>query len=134
MNPPDRRQLFRRLALLCVCSGAMISVFLMRMAGRRNPSAVLLILMSIWVLLPFTLLGILSWKSRELSQPLRKKVNAITPVMAFVMTLVYYAQAPKPAGAPNAFLFIAVPPLSCLLIATVIAVAAWRRRSAARSG
>ena len=61
------------------------------------------------VLLPFALLGVLYHRSARMTPSARATVYVVAALMALGMPLIYLVQAPRPAGAPAAFLYVAVP-------------------------
>jgi len=120
----------RAVALIAVVAGAGGSVGLMLRAGRRTP-ALLLVLFVIWVLSPFVALAWANVVSMRWSVPTRATLYCVTLVLALGSLAVYGGLVLPPAGSPRAFVFVAVPPLSWLLLAIAVPLAAWisRRRA-----
>jgi hypothetical protein len=121
--------LLRTLALVAVVAGAAGSVGLMFRASQ-HPPRVLLVLFTIWVLSPFVAL---LWANL-----ISKRWSAVTRAMLYGTTLIVtlssmsiYADFVhvKPAGSPNAFLWVIVPPVSWAFIAIVVSLAAFFQAS-----
>jgi hypothetical protein len=110
-----------RIALLI---GAVGSVGLMLHAGRRNNSRILLTLFTLWVLSPFLALVLANLASRRWSVLTRVALESSTLVLTLGSLIIYGAVALGPPRSKTAFIFVVVPPTSCLLIAVVIAIAA----------
>ncbi len=120
----------RAVALIAVVAGAGGSVGLMLRAGRRTPW-LLLVLFVIWVLSPFVALAWANMVSKRWSVLTRATLYCVTLVLALGSLAIYGGLVSPPAGSAPAFVFVAVPPVSWLLLATVVPLAAWisRRRS-----
>lgn len=74
-------------------------------------------LMSIWVLSPFVLLLLARAVSTRWPVSARLTLFAVTLVLALASPAIYVTDALKRAGSPRATLFVAVPPVSWLIIA-----------------
>ena len=120
----------RVLALIAVVAGAGGSVGLMLHAGGRTPR-LLLVLFIIWVLSPFVALAWANLVSKRWSVSTRATLYCVTLVLTLGSLAIYGGLVLPPAGSARAFVFVAVPPVSCLLLAIVVPLAAWisRRRS-----
>src|SRR5439155_26971506 len=121
----------RAVALIGVVLGAVGSVGLMLRAGRRNPSGLLLVLFVIWVLSPFVALAWGNMIAKRWSVLTRATLYCVTLVLTLGSLAFYCRFILPPAGSPNAFVFVAVPPVSWLLMAIVVPIAVLisRRRS-----
>jgi hypothetical protein len=122
----------RALALLALMVGGGGSVGFMLRACQRNPSRLLLVLLAIWVLSPFLALAWANVVSKRWKVVTRTAHYCMTLVLALGSLAVYGDIVKvKPHGSPNAFLFVAVPPVLWLIMAIVFAIAALlsRRRS-----
>jgi hypothetical protein len=125
--------MLRPVALIAAAVGGAGSVAFLLQAGRRNSSLILLVvLFSIWVLSPFLALlwGIL--RADRFAETVRSTLYGLTVVVALASLAIYSRVIDlKPAGSPNTFLFVAVPPLSWVIIVAVMAAAflAARRRT-----
>ncbi|HXP61766.1 MAG TPA: hypothetical protein VN829_14825, partial [Dongiaceae bacterium] len=91
-------------------------------AGRHNPSRLLLVLFALWVLSPFMALAVVNVVSKSWSVVSRATLHSVTLVLTLVSFAVYGGVHLRSAT-PNAFVFVVVPPISCLLIAIVVALA-----------
>jgi hypothetical protein len=119
----------RAVALIAVVAGAGGSVGLMLRAGGRTPR-LLLALFVIWVLSPFAALAWANMVSKRWSVPTRATLYCVTLVLTLGSLAIYGGLVLPPAGSARAFVFVAVPPASWLLMAIAVPLAAWisRRR------
>jgi len=117
-------RLLRAVALIALIVGAIGALGFMFRAGQHTPR-LLLILFTIWVLSPFV---VLLW-----ANTLSKRWPALTRVTLYCVTLIValgslaiYGELIdlRPPGSANAFLFVAVPPVSLLFITIVVLMAA----------
>ena len=116
--------LLRAAALLAAVAGAAGSLVLMLRAGERTPRF-LLVLFTIWVLAPFAALLWANMVSKRWSVLTRATLYSVTLVITLGSVAVYGEWVDvKPAGAANAFLFVAVPPASLVFMTIVVSVAA----------
>lgn len=125
----------RRLHTVAVTAalvGAVGSVALTLYAGRHNPSLVLKILFSLWVLSPFAVLLLAGVISKRWSAPTRTALDSLMLVLTPLTLAMYAYVALGPPRAKTAFGFVVLPPASCLLMAVVLAIA--RLTSRRRSG
>ena len=123
--------LLRAVALLAAVAGAAGSLGLMFRAGERTPRF-LLVLFTIWVLSPFAALLWANMVSKRWSVLTRATLYCVTLVITLGSFAVYSEWVDvRPAGAANAFLFVAVPPAAWVLTTIVVSIAALleRRRS-----
>lgn len=117
-------KLLRAAALIAVVAGAVGSVGLTLYAGHRNASQVLKLLFVLWVLSPFAALLWASLVSKRWSVPTRAALHSLTLVLALGTLAIYGAVALGPPRAKTAAVFVVVPPVSWLLIAIVVPMAA----------
>lgn len=119
-------------ARVAMIAGAAGSVSLMLFAGRRNESRILLVLFSIWVLLPFLALFLASIASKRWLGLTRAALHYAMLVLALGSVATYGAVVIWPPVSTPAFPFVVVPVASWLLILIVlpmaVLVAAWRSR------
>jgi hypothetical protein len=122
--------LLRAMALLAVTAGAVGSLGLMLRADQRTPRF-LLVIFVFWVLSPFVVLAWANVVSRRWPVLTRAALYGVTLIIAFGSLACYGKLILPPAGSPRAFMFVAVPPASWLLMALVVSIAALisRRRS-----
>ncbi len=118
-------------ALIALPAGAAGSAGFMLRAGHRNPSHVLLILFSIWVLSPFVALVFAVIVSKDWSVLTRATLYGVILVLTVSSLAIYGDVALGPPRRKTAFAFVVVPPASWLLIAiaTSLATLISRRRS-----
>ncbi len=124
-DKPDDRflGLLRAVALIAVVAGAVGSVGLMLRAGRSTPR-LLLVLFVVWVLSPFVALAWANMVSKRWSVLTRATLYCVTLVITLGSLAIYGELVLPPAGSPRAFVFVAVPPGSWLLMTIVVAIPA----------
>ena len=122
--------MLRTVALIAAAIGGAGSVNFLLQAGRRNSSLILLVaLFSIWVASPFVMLGLGILKSERFTERVRSTLYVLTIVLALASLAIYSRLIDvKPAGSPNTFLFVAVPPTSWVIIMIVMSIVALRSR------
>ena len=122
--------MLRTVALIAAAGGGAGSVAFLLQAGRRNSALILLVvLFSIWVLSPFIALLWAIVRSERFTEAVRSTLYGLTIALALVSLAIYSRVIDlKPAGSPNTFLFVAVPPASWVIIAGVMSIAALRSR------
>lgn len=125
--------LLRAVARIAVVVGAVGSVGFMLRAGRRTPHF-LLVLFVIWVLSPFVALAWANLVAKRWSVPTRATLYGVTLLIALGSLAIYGGVVSPPAGSPGAFVFVAVPPGSWLLMTIVVPIAAWISRRLSRRG
>jgi hypothetical protein len=114
----------RDAALIALLVGAVGSVGLMLRAGHRNPSRLLIILFTFWVLSPFMVLVLANVVSKRWSVLTRATLYVVMLVITFGSLAIYGALAFGPLRAKTGFVFLVVPAASWLLIAIVVTIAA----------
>jgi hypothetical protein len=122
-------------ALIAVAAGAVGSAGLMHRADQRTPRF-LLVLFFIWVLSPFVALAWANLVSKRWKVPTRAALYCVTLVVTLASLAFYGKLVLPPPGSPRAFVFVAVPPASWLLMTIVVSIAALisRRRSQRGAG
>ena len=124
--------LVRLLALIVVAAGAAGSIYLMIHASQ-HPQPLLVALFVIWVLSPFLVLAWAILVSKRWPGVIRVALYGVTFVITLGSLAIYGNLVMPPAGSPRAFVFVAVPPASCLLMAIVVSIAALISRTLSRS-
>jgi hypothetical protein len=127
--------LLRAVSLVVVVAGAVGSLGLMFRAGQ-HPPRFLLVLFTIWVVTPFVALLWANIVSKRWSMVTRATLFAVTLVVALGSLAIYGELIVlRPPGSRSTPLFVLVPPVSCVLMAIVIPLAAWisGRRSSRRA-
>ena len=122
--------LLRAMALIAVGAGAVGSLGLMLRADQRTPRF-LLVLFVFWVLSPFVALAWANVVSKRWPVLIQAALCCVTLVITLGSLVFYGKLVLPPAGSPRAFVFVAVPPASWLLMTIVVSIAALisRRRS-----
>ena len=125
----EAQRTLRTTALIAVVAGAIASVGLMLRAG--HPTLFLRVLFGIWVLSPFVILVWAAVVSERWAVLTRAALYVVMLVIALGSSAVYGADAVWPRRSQPAFVYVMVPPVSWLLIAVVVPIAALisRRRS-----
>jgi hypothetical protein len=111
-------------ALIAVLAGAVGSVGLTLRAGQRSDERILVVLIAIWVLSLFLALALANAVSKRWSGLTRATLYGLTLVLTLGSLAVYINDALRPPRAQAAFVFVAVPLASWLLIAVVVPAAA----------
>ena len=117
--------LLRTIALIAMLAGAVGSLGLVLYTGRRNESVLLLVLFAGWVLSPFMGLLVANMFSKHWSVLARLTLYWLMLVITGG-SLLGYSGVLSPPGAKPAFIFLAVPLISWLLMAIVIPIAWYR--------
>jgi hypothetical protein len=120
---PAGGERLRAAALIAVLAGALGSLGFELYAGRRNDSVVLRVLMASWVLSPFLVLLLASVASRGWSALTRQALDSVMIVVTVGSLAIYGADAVWPRK-QAAFVYVVVPPILWLLMATVVSIAA----------
>jgi ACR3 family arsenite efflux pump ArsB len=125
-SKPERGflRLLRRASLVAALAGAVGSIGFMLYAGRRNHSLLLPVLFTIWVLSPFVALGFAHLASKRWPVLTQATLYSLMLVLAPGSLAIYGHAALHPPKAQAAFVFVAVPPASWLLMAIVVPVSA----------
>jgi hypothetical protein len=124
---------FRALVLIAVVAGAVGSLGLMFRADQRTPRF-LLVLFFIWVVSPFVALAWANVVSKRWPVLTRATLYGVTVIITLGSLACYGKLILPPAGSPRAFVFVAVPPASWLLMTLVVSIAALISRRRSRRG
>src|SRR5215467_2993262 len=122
-------RLLRTVAWIAVLICAAGSVRFTLQAGHRNPSHFLMALFAIWVVSPFVGLMFASFTPRDWSMFSRAAAYSVTLVLSLGSMAVYGRIALGSPRAKPAFVFLIVPALSWLVIATAVSAATFISRS-----
>lgn len=125
--------LLRTVARIVVVAGAVGSIGLMLKASQHPPHF-LLILFVIWVLSPFVALLFSNMVSKRWSVLTRATFYSVTLVVTLGSLAVYGHNFLKPPRSRGAFVFVAVPLASWLVISIVLPIAAFISRRLLRRG
>jgi len=123
----------RAVALIAVAPGAVGSVSLMLRADQRTPRF-LLVLFFIWILSPFVALAWANVVSKHWPVLTRATLYCVTLLITLGSLPFYGKLVLPPAGSSRAFVFVAVPPASWLLMTIVVSIAALISRRRSRRG
>jgi hypothetical protein len=126
MNVDDPQRFARNAARVALVGSAAGSLALMFYAGRRQPSAILIALFTMWVASPFAGLLMVDLRSTAWPAPARRVLHGVMLAVAVGSLAVYGTNAVTPLNSKGAFLFLVVPAAAWLLSAIVL-VAATRR-------
>ena len=107
--------ILRAAALIAVLAGAVGSLSLMFRAGHRNPSRILLLLFTIWVLSPFVALVFAHVVSKRWALVTRATLYSLMLFLALGSLAIYAVDALRPRT-KAAFVYLVVPLTSWLLI------------------
>jgi hypothetical protein len=121
----------RAAGLAAVAVGVVGSVAFLLRAGQRTPP-LLLLAMGLWVLSPFIVLTFANVASRHWPAHTRTTLYYLMLVVTAGSLAVYAYDAVRPRLSQPAFLYVAVPPASWLLIGIGLSVAALVSRRLSR--
>ena len=123
----------RRAALIAIPVGAAGSVALFFRAAD-HPPPLLVMLFILWLISPFALLGGLRALSSRWTSTTRMTLDVVTMGVALASVAIYSgAIRMTPAMAPNAARFVITAPMSWLIIAIAVSLAAIISRSSRSS-
>jgi len=126
--------LLRTVALIALVVGATGSLVFMFRQGQSTPRF-LLVLFTLWVLSPFAGLLWANIVSKRWSIPTQGTLYCVMLIVALGSLAIYSKLIDvKPAGSGNAFLYVAVPPVSLLFIAIVVPITAFISSRSSRRG
>jgi len=111
------------MGLSALLAGAVGSLALLIRAGQRAPR-LLLLLMAIWMLSPFIVLLLAGVLSKRWSLLTRATLYCLMLVVTLGSLTIYGDDALRPRKAQAAFVYVAVPPASCLFVAIALSTAA----------
>ena len=123
----------RKVALIALLAGAAGSVGLMLRAGQRTPR-LLLVIFAIWVLSPFVALVLAYVVSKRWSVLTRAALYIVMLVVTLGSLVIYGDDALGHRRAQAAFVYVAVPPASWLLMAIAVPIAALISGRRSRNG
>jgi hypothetical protein len=125
--------LLRAVALIAVVAGAVGSLGLMFRADQQTPRF-LLVLFVFWVLSPFVALAWANVVSKRWPVLTRAALYGVTLFITLGSLACYGELISPPPGSAGAFMFVAVPPASWLLMTLVVSMAALISRRRSRRG
>src|SRR5258705_8466278 len=110
--------------------GAVGSMALMLYAGRANQHVLVTVLFVFWVLAPFVALAWADRMSVRWSVVTRTALHWVTLVITVGSLAIYVHRVLRPPRTTGAFVFVAVPVASCLVVSISVACAALLSRLA----
>lgn len=113
----------RKAAMITAIVGGLLSVMLMIHTGRYNMPAVLIVLIGMWVLLPYDAMMVGNILSPRWSEATRVTLYRMTFLVTLVSVAIYASAAFGPPRPKPAFFFVIVPPLSLALIGIALLIA-----------
>ena len=119
----------RKAALITAVAGGLLSVLLMIHAGRYNMPALLIVLIGMWVLMPYDALMMGNVLSPRWSEATRVTLYRMTFLVTLVSLAIYARVAFGPPRPKPAFFFVIIPPLSLALIGISLLIAKRRSRN-----
>lgn len=120
----------RTMARGAVVAGAAGSVGLMAVAG--HPPIFLRVIFVVWVLSPFVMLALADRIWGRWPDSTRTVLHVLAIIIAAGSLAIYGFRVWRPPASTPAFVFVMVPPLSWLLIATVASFVAFTSRQRSR--
>jgi hypothetical protein len=124
VNSTGHRRFLRVVALGAIAIGAIGSLGFMLYVGHRNSSRILLALFALWVLSPFVGLAVAYVFSKRWTDFARSVLYRATLILALGSMAIYGDVAFGMPRANPAFMFLAVPLASWLIVASIAAVGA----------
>jgi hypothetical protein len=122
----NKGDMFRKIAMGTAIAGALGSLFLTLTAGQNNKSVILVLLFCLWVLSPFTAMIAATTASKGRTSLTRQSLY-ISIILITVFSIIGYSGILKIPGAKHAFIFLALPFLSWLVIITFFVVLRFRK-------
>ena len=132
-NPSPRLGRLRVAALIVMAVSIPVAIGLFLRAGQQTPR-LLLLGMAFWVLSPFAILVWVNVVSKHWPILTRSTVYWVTMLVAIATLAVYGDDALGHRRAQAAFVYVIVPPVSWLLMAVTIPLAAFISRRRSRRG
>jgi hypothetical protein len=124
--------LLRAVALIAAVAGAAGSLGLMLRAG--HPPLFLRVLFAIWVLSPFMALLLADIVSKSWSVITRATLHSVMLAITLSSLAIYAYVVLRPRQSTPTFVFLIVPPASCVLVGMVVLIAALISRRPSRWG
>jgi hypothetical protein len=106
-------------------SGGVGSVVLVLWVGRGNPSLLLMVLFSMWVLAPFVALLVVDRLSPRWSVLSRATVHTVMVIVGIASLVAYGGVAGRLPHATSASMFVIIPVLSWLVMTIVLPLVAF---------
>jgi hypothetical protein len=110
-------RVLRTVALIALLGGAAGSLGFMMRVGHRNPSILLILMFTVWVLSPFAALLALEMAPKRWRVLTGTPRYAVMVIVALISLAVYGDVALGPPRPQPAFFFLVIPLVSWVLIA-----------------
>jgi len=126
MKPPPNEpqgRVLRVAALIALAVGTVGSVALMLRTSPNMPT-LNIVLIGLWVISPFVLLALCDARAKRWPLLHRPTIHILALVLAVVSLSVYQSVAFGPPRPKPAALFVLIPPISWVVIATGLGLAA----------
>ena len=119
----------RPFVFVALIAGAAGSIGLM-LHAKQHPPFLLLVFFIVWVVSPFAAFGMALLRSKRWTTPMQAALHLVIFAVALLSLLIYGDDAVHHRAAHPAFVYVAVPPASWLLGATVLSITAFKTKSA----
>jgi hypothetical protein len=139
MNPnsaspdPASLRLLRAAGFIAVVAGAIGTIGLFLRASHRRPPLIV-VLFTTWDLAPFAALWLAGVWAKRWSVRSRAILHGAMILVALGSLAIYVHDAARPRATQPAFVYVAVPMASWVVIAPVVGIAAFLSRRQARRG
>lgn len=120
-NKTSNQNIFRTIAPTVALFGLVGSLYFMFNAGSNQKSILLLGLFTAWVVSPFVGLFLVTKFSKRLTVTNNSSFYWLL-IIVTIISLVAYSGALPPPGTKPAFMFLAIPFVSWLLITTIFII------------
>jgi hypothetical protein len=115
----------RAICLVASIVGGIGSVVTLISSGKNNAAIPLLVAMFVaWVSFPFFVLAWANVVSARWVAGMRSTLYALTLVITFSTLAIYIWRLLRPPATTGAFVFTIVPPVTCVVFAVVMIIAA----------
>jgi hypothetical protein len=121
-NDSKTVRFFHMIAVLTVLAGAGSSIGFTIYTGRHNPSVILILLFTGWVVSPFIALLLINTVSRR-SELFNRLILYSLMMFLTLGSITIYSGLWSPPGAKTAFVFLVVPLLSWSLMGAILLAA-----------
>jgi len=121
-NDSKTVRILHTIAVLMVLAGAGASIGFTIHTGRNNPSILLILLFTGWVVSPFIALLLINVVSRR-SEPFNRLILHSLMILITLGSVILYSGLWSPPGAKTAFVYLVGPLLSWSLMGTILIAA-----------
>jgi uncharacterized membrane-anchored protein len=114
----------RSVTLIVLAFGAITSIGLLRRA-QQHPPPIIVVGFIVWVTAPFALLAMANILSTRWARAVRVSLFAVTLLVTAASLAIYFDDSIAHRRAKPAFVYVALPPVSVIVSAIVLALAAF---------